>query len=75
MLRILAVAAPLLGGAALPGARPVLGQAILDKPPLDLNDPAIVKEGEELYGYPPDAGFQPPTHPRRSGRSWRSSKG
>jgi len=48
MLRLLAVAAPLLGGAALPGARPVLGPAILDKPPLDLNDPAIVKEGEEL---------------------------
>ncbi len=50
MLRILAVAALLLAGAAVPRTLPVLGQAIPDKPPLDLNDPAIVKEGEELYG-------------------------
>lgn len=50
MLRILAVAALLLAGGALPPTLPVLGQAIPDKPPLDLNDPAIVKEGAELYG-------------------------
>ncbi len=50
MLRILAVAARLLAGAAVPRTLPVLGQAIPDKPPLDLNDPAIAKEGEELYG-------------------------
>ena len=50
MLRILAVAARLLAGAAVPRTLPVLGQAIPDKPPLDLNDLAIVKEGEELYG-------------------------
>jgi mono/diheme cytochrome c family protein len=50
MRRILGVAALLLAGGAPPQTRPVLGQAIPDKPPLDLNDPAIVKEGGELYG-------------------------
>ena len=50
MPRILAVAALLLAAAALLRTPPVRGQAIPDKPPLDLNDPAIVKQGEELYG-------------------------
>jgi len=49
MRRILAAATLLLAGAALLRTLPALGQAIPDKAPVDLNDPAIIKEGEELY--------------------------
>ncbi|HTS54047.1 MAG TPA: cytochrome c [Burkholderiales bacterium] len=50
MLRFLAAGSLLFAYCACLWANQAIAQAVPDKPPIDLNDPAIIQDGEQLYG-------------------------